>query len=872
MANVVSIANSSGVINQINQIDNLTHINSQLNQFIQITNEVKESVDKAESGFSKFKKSMTSLGETAASGIYSAFKEIGISSWNAAIESEKSLNIMKIGTGATGDELKNLMTSYQKIGAQVPDKMNTVATVMADIHRRTSATGDTLENMTEKILNLGSLTGVSTSTISASLTSAMQSWNIGADQGGVMFDKLYYLSQKSGLGINTLADKMVKFGGPMRQLGYDFDTSAGLIGQWSSKGLDADMVLGSFSSALNKMSSQKIPDPGNALKLTIEQIKKAATSAEASSLAMAAFGESSGPAMAMAIREGRLELGTILQDMQNSENIINKLSDNTATLSDKFEVLKKKITKSLEPLGEKLMEWANKAFPLIEQAMNNLPISLDKMMPSINHFIDTLGTKMTDAINGVFNAITFLKNHFEILGPAVGVVAVIFGTALSVALWSVAAAGWAAISPLLPFIAAVVFIGAEIALLGYMWKTNMFGIRDVADNILGFVMEKFKVFSAYIDTIMPYILQIVAFVWPMIKSIFVTECTIIWEIIKFTFVSAYNIFSWFLTGLFNIIGIVWSYVSGMFKMILMVFTGDLSGAMQIYLETMKNVGNGILQFVSDFFSAFSFIADAIILVFTPIIEYLNYILSSFTGFLSVYWSYITGLFTAIWQSVTGDSDNAKQTLKTIFEDLINFFWNYLSGLATIGSDFVNGIIQGILTAFPNLTKTVTTIAQSMKDSIKTFLGISSPSKVMMEVGFWTTEGFADGLENGESRVKGSSEKVAKAVLIPHDNEIDQKDIFAGSNFSNNFGFGPNLSSTSLSSPTMPTASFYNSSAVGPTNTASTEINPVINITVNGDGSGANAQDIAERVKLAIQEVFESAARRQGIAGVQSWQL
>lgn len=342
MANVVSIANSSGVISQINQIDNLTHINSQLNQFIQITNEVKESVDKAESGFSKFKKSMTSLGEIAASGIYSAFKEIGISSWNAAIESEKSLNIMKIGTGATGDELKNLMTSYQKIGAQVPDKMNTVATVMADIHRRTSATGDTLENMTEKILNLGSLTGVSTSTISASLTSAMQSWNIGADQGGDMFDKLYYLSQKSGLGINTLADKMVKFGGPMRQLGYDFDTSAGLIGQWSSKGLDADMVLGSFSSALNKMSSQKIPDPGNALKLTIEQIKKAETSAEASSLAMAAFGESSGPAMAMAIREGRLELGTILQDMQNSENIINKLSDNTATLSDKFEVLKKK--------------------------------------------------------------------------------------------------------------------------------------------------------------------------------------------------------------------------------------------------------------------------------------------------------------------------------------------------------------------------------------------------------------------------------------------------------------------------------------------------------------------------------------------------
>lgn len=440
------------------------------------------------------------------------------------------------------------------------------------------------------------------------------------------------------------------------------------------------------------------------------------------------------------------------------------------------------------------MEWANKAFPLIEQAMNNLPISLDKMMPSINHFIDTLGTKMTDAINGVFNAITFLKNHFEILGPAVGVVAVIFGTALSVALWSVAAAGWAAISPLLPFIAAVVFIGAEIALLGYMWKTNMFGIRDVAMVVFNYVMGVFAGISVYINSIMPYILQIVAFVWPIISAIFISELTVIWEIVKIIFSNIWNMISWAFTNIFNIFSIVVSYGSGIFKTLLQIVTGDFAGAW----ETLKTTVQGLLVGIKTFF--------------------------------------------------------------------IDFF----TGMSEIGYNLMLGIKDGILNAGPAVLGALTTIGSSMISVFKNLLGIKSPSKVMMEVGFWTAEGLANGIEDGESSVMSSSEKVAKAVTTPYDTGMLNENTGFLSTLSSNSDLGS--VSPSNKAPAMPAASFYNSSAVGPTNIASTEINPIINITLNGDGSGTNAQDIAERVKLAIQEVFESAARRQGIAGVQSWQL
>ncbi|MCU6794147.1 phage tail tape measure protein [Paenibacillus sp. WQ 127069] len=60
---------------------------------------------------------------------------------------------------------------------------------------------------------------------------------------------------------------------------------------------------------------------------------------------------------------------------------------------------------------------------------------------------------------------------------------------------------------------------------------------------------------------------------------------------------------------------------------------------------------------------------------------------------------------------------------------------------------------------------------------------------------------------------------------------------------------------------------YNNYPGAISNPANIEVNPVINVTVNGDSYESTAKDIAERIKEVIQEVFESASRRQGIAGV-----
>ncbi|MCR8636185.1 phage tail tape measure protein [Paenibacillus radicis (ex Xue et al. 2023)] len=769
------------VNNHFLEVDNsLTEVNHHYNQFIQTTNNAAASTNKATSKFAQLGESLSKVSQLIGKGLTSAMMAIGTASWDAATQATESMNIIRTSTGATGEQLNGLMESYNKVGSQVPDKLGSVATVIADVSRKTGATGSVLEDMSKKIMDLSSLTKISSATISSSLTGTMQNWGIGAEQGSEMFDKMYFLSQKTGLGVNTLADKMTKFGGPMRQLGFDFDTSAALIGQWTKQGLDADMVLGSYTTALGNMSKVGVKDTQQALNIAMNKIKQAGTTAQANKLSIEAFGESSGPAMAAAIREGRLELGTMLQEMANSNGIIGTTAKDTETLGDKFGSLKNEIMIALAPLGKQLMSIVEKAFPAIEKIAALLKGGLQRALPHIEKFSSVVGSVLLDALNQVSNGIDFFIQNIDVLGPAVGVLALAFGVGLAASLWSVAVAGWAAIAPLLPFIAVGVILAAYITALAYMWKTNMFGIRDQTQIVFNYVQGLFDRFSAYISSIMPYIQQILSIVWPIIRAMWVNELTILWLIIQSSFTAIWDTIVWTLTNIYNFVNIMFTYTTGIFKAFLQFITGDFTGAWQTYRDT----------------------------------------------------------FIAVWEAI-----------KTYFSEA-------MSGFINIGADLINGIITGIRNAFPNLWNSVISVGQGMKDAITGFLRISSPSKVMMEVGFWTTEGLADGLEDGEGRVLGSSQKVANAVKEPYTASLTESALppFAAQGASLSPTYGPPTQAS-------PTAS----SLAGPSSSA-LSFSPTINITMNGDSPTA-AQDIAERVKQTIQEVFESASRRQGIVGV-----
>jgi TP901 family phage tail tape measure protein len=95
-------------------------------------------------------------------------------------------------------------------------------------------------------------------------------------------------------------------------------------------------------------------------------------------------------------------------------------------------------------------------------------------------------------------------------------------------------------------------------------------------------------------------------------------------------------------------------------------------------------------------------------------------------------------------------------------DAINFLSRI--NLWDIGSNIMNGLINGIKDKVREVENTVRRVANSVSDTIRNALGIRSPSRVMMELGMYTTQGLQKGMEQGQPNVTQSAQNLSKAVI------------------------------------------------------------------------------------------------------------
>ena len=87
----------------------------------------------------------------------------------------------------------------------------------------------------------------------------------------------------------------------------------------------------------------------------------------------------------------------------------------------------------------------------------------------------------------------------------------------------------------------------------------------------------------------------------------------------------------------------------------------------------------------------------------------------------------------------------------IFNVFMNTDW------MSIGANIINGIINGLGALLPNLIEAAKNVARAAWETAKNWLGISSPSKKFAELGMYTAEGFAEGMNDNTG-------VVAKAAL------------------------------------------------------------------------------------------------------------
>jgi hypothetical protein len=84
---------------------------------------------------------------------------------------------------------------------------------------------------------------------------------------------------------------------------------------------------------------------------------------------------------------------------------------------------------------------------------------------------------------------------------------------------------------------------------------------------------------------------------------------------------------------------------------------------------------------------------------------------------------------------------------------------------SIGVAVIEGITGGLDRAKGKLVARLEALAQLLPDAVRKLLKIESPSKVMMQLGAYSAEGFAEGVEGGGPRVAGAAGKGIASPVV-----------------------------------------------------------------------------------------------------------
>lgn len=354
---------------------------------------------KVEGGTNRMAGSMSKTGATLTRTLTPAAGGFALASKQAFGEWDSGFDSIRNQTGATGAELEDLGESLKKVGANSTQGLGEIGEMMGQVASRTGLTGKPLEDLTTRLLELDRI-GNAMSAESASRL--FGDWSIAAEDGVESMDRLFRTSQETGVGMERLSDLMVTFGAPMRQLGFDFDTAAVLVGKFEKEGVNTELVMGSMRKALGHMArsnadaaknqdalteaqaaytkavsehgeeseqavdaaakvgaaeealaqSMKAADVPAMFRAELEAIKNAGSAGEANARALEMFGQKAGPDMAAAIREGKFSIDDMVDAVANGEETIEKSAADTRDWGDKLLMLRNRVYTVLGPIGE----------------------------------------------------------------------------------------------------------------------------------------------------------------------------------------------------------------------------------------------------------------------------------------------------------------------------------------------------------------------------------------------------------------------------------------------------------------------------------------------------------------------------------------
>jgi len=199
-------------------------------------------------------------------------------------------------------------------------------------------------------------------------------------------------------------------------------------------------------------------------------------------------------------------------------------------------------------------------------------------------------------------------------------------------------------------------------------------------------------------------------------------------------------------------------VSLAFKAVKAAITTALEGASKVVSSvlktistTFKNILEGIKTTVSSIFNGIkSYITGVLNDYKNAFSTAWNAIKSAVSSSASAIWNTVKNNFNNMLNAVRNTMNSVKSAISEIWNSALNIFKS--SSLFNIGKDMISGLIRGIKSMTKTAIGAITGVVDGVINKAKSLLKIKSPSRVFMEIGEFTNEGFIKGIEKTSNQI------------------------------------------------------------------------------------------------------------------------
>lgn len=400
-------------------------------------------------------------------------------------------------------------------------------------------------------------------------------------------------------------------------------------------------------------------------------------------------------------------------------------------------------------MNDALSQTAEAIMPLAATITGGLASALDALQPAIQFIVDNIETVVAGigafmAVMAVGKIVSFVKE----IGSLGGAIMSLAGGPIGLIATAVAAA-----------VAAIVYLWNNCEGFRQALTTIGEGIKTVVLTVVDFVKNLITGLPEFFSGI----LEGIKGAWASVTEFFTTLFSTAVETIK----QVWSTIVEFFTG-------IWEGIKGVFSTVVDFFTGIFNSSKEATEQAWSTVVGFFSGIWDGIKNAFSSVVDFFTGIFNSSKEATEDAWGTVVDFFAGIWDGIQGVFSGVADTLGGFFSSAASAVESAWSGITSFFsgiWNQIKGVfsnaastfLSIGRNIVSGIKNGISNGWNSLVSWLKGKLSGLVDTVLSFFGINSPSRLFADIGENLMEGMAVGIEKNTSSEKAITDQMNNVV-------------------------------------------------------------------------------------------------------------